>query len=149
MTHDDLIIMKHSSFTNLSPAACLEDDLLHDTMSARGAARDSLFLQAEISVPGWPAPAMARVRNLSPGGMLAESAHQVAEGTMLQVTLPNVGPVTARCVWSSEGRFGVAFDHAIEAQAVRRRSAANQELPPTLLGQPRRIPKIRRLLRPV
>jgi PilZ domain len=147
--HDQLVAMehKHSVF---SPAAMLQsevDDLAG--ISARGDARDSLFLQADVTVPGWPAPVTARLRNLSPGGMLAESVHHVVEGTVLQVTLPNVGAIAARCVWSGEGRFGVAFDHAIEAQAVRRRSAANLELPPTLLGQPRRTPKIYRPLRPV
>jgi PilZ domain len=141
--------MEHQVIKLRSATLVAQDDFLDGGMSARGDTRDSLFLQAEVTVPGWPAPVMARVRNLSPGGMLAESAHQVAEGTVMQVALPNIGPVTARCVWSGDGRFGVAFDHAIEAQAVRRRSAANQELPPTLLGQPRRIPKIRRPLRPV
>jgi hypothetical protein len=146
---DELAVMEHKHIF-LSPAAMPHSDAGDpDGLTARGDARDSLFLQAEVAVADWPAPVVARVRNLSPGGMLAESVHQVAEGTMMQVTLPNVGAITARCVWSGEGRFGVAFDHAIEAQAVRRRSAANQELPPTLLGQPRRIPKIRRPLRPV
>lgn len=125
------------------------DDFVEADLSARGAARDSLFLQAEVTVPDWPAPVKARVRNLSPGGMLAESVHQMAEGAVMKVELPNVGAVTARCVWAGEGRFGVAFDHAIEATAVRRRSAANQELPAMLLGQPRRIPKVRRPLRPI
>lgn len=126
------------------------DDHFLAELSARGAARDSLFLQAEVMVSGWPAPVTARVRNLSPGGMLAESPHHLTAGTSLVASLPNIGPVNARCVWVGEGRFGLAFDHAIDPQAVRRRSAANQELPPTLLGQPRRAPKkIRGPLRPV
>ena len=133
-----------------SPKALIDLEALDFAgMSARGSARDSLFMQAEIVVTGWPQPIIARVRNLSPGGMLAESPHKVAEGIIMQVTLPNIGTIAARCVWSGEGRFGVAFDHAIDPQAVRRRSAANQELPPSLLGQPRRPAKIRLPLRPV
>lgn len=126
------------------------DERFFAELSARAATRDSLFLQAEVMVSGWPAPVTARVRNLSPGGMLAESPHHMTVGTSLVASLPNIGPVNARCVWVGEGRFGLAFDHAIDPQAVRRRSAANQELPPTLLGQPRRAPKkIRGPLRPV
>ena len=141
--------MDASDPKSLADAPLDRNAFMEADLSARGAMRDSLFLLAEVTVPGWPAPLMARVRNLSPGGMLAESVHFMAEGTMLQVALPNVGPIAARCVWSGEGRFGVAFDHAIEPQAVRRRSAVNQELPPTLLGLPRRAPKLRRPLRPV
>ena len=110
------------------PAALPQhDDFGLDGMRARVAARDSLFLQAEVAIADWPEPVIARVRNLSPGGMLAESAHRVLEGTVMQLSLPNIGAVAARCVWSGEGRFGVAFDHDIEPQAVRRRSAANQD----------------------
>lgn len=141
--------MEHNRTAFLPAALFSHDDIGFAGMSARGAARDSLFLQAEVSVTGWPEPIIARVRNLSPGGMLAESVHHVAVGTVMQVTLPNVGAVVARCVWAGEGRFGVAFDHAIEPQSVRRRSAANQDLPATLLGQPRRIPRARLPLRPV
>lgn len=117
-------------------------------MSARATARDSLFMLSDISVAGWPAPVSARVRNLSAGGMLIESAHHFAEGMVLEATLPNLGRVSGRCIWSGDGRFGIAFDHEIDPQAVRRRPA-NQDLPHVLLGQPRRQPRIRRTLRPI
>lgn len=142
--------MEHKIILPLPKVMARHDERFFAELSARGAARDSLFLQAEVMVAGWPAPVMARVRNLSPGGMLAESPHQMTVGASLVASLPNIGPVNARCVWVGEGRFGLAFDHAIEPRAVRRRSAASQDLPPTLLGQPRRaLRKIRGPLRPV
>lgn len=142
--------MDGPNYSNLSDNAPTRDDFVATDLSARGESRDSLFLQAEVTVPGWPAPVMARVRNLSPGGMLAESPHRMTEGTTLVASLPNIGPLNARCVWVSEGRFGLAFEHAIDPQAVRRRHSVDQQLPPSLLGHPRRPPvRARKPLRPI
>src|SRR3546814_4009419 len=40
---------------------------------SRGADRDSLFMQAALTIAGQATPLMVRVRNLSAGGMLAET----------------------------------------------------------------------------
>ena len=96
---------------------------------SRGADRDSLFMQAVLTLPGRPAPFTVRVRNLSPGGMLAETAERVAEGTTVEVELRNVGSVPGRIVWSGEGRFGIAFDQPVNPQAVRRQVVQPVEVP--------------------
>jgi hypothetical protein len=98
---------------------------------SRSADRDSLFIQAELALPGG-APVTVRVRNLSPGGMLAEGKVAVAQGAGVEVDLRNVGPVAGRVIWVGEGKFGIAFDRAIDPQAVRRQVVSKSDLPPHL-----------------
>lgn len=97
---------------------------------SRGADRDSLFMQASLTVPGQSAPALVRVRNLSPGGMLAESPVRVEQGATIEVDLRNVGAVAGRIVWVGEGKFGIAFDRPVNPQAVRRQVVQKVEVPP-------------------
>lgn len=99
---------------------------------SRGADRDSLFMQATLTIPGHAEPALVRVRNLSAGGMLAESPARVTEGATIAVELRNVGSVPGRIVWVGEGKFGIAFDQAVNPQAVRRQVVQKQDLPPHL-----------------
>lgn len=100
---------------------------------SRSADRDSLFLQAHVLIPGQAAPVVVRVRNLSAGGMLAEAATRgLAQGTAVEVELRNVGPVSGRIVWVGEGKFGIAFDHPVDPQAVRRQVVRKSDVPPHL-----------------
>lgn len=99
---------------------------------SRGADRDSLFLQAGLILPGSPDPVTVRVRNLSPGGMLAEANVKVAQGAAVEVNLRNVGPVAGRVIWVGEGKFGIAFDRPVDPQAVRRQVVSESDLPPHL-----------------
>lgn len=99
---------------------------------SRGADRDSLFMQASLIVPGRSAPVAVRVRNLSAGGMLAESPVPMIEGTAIEVDLNNVGRVPGRVVWAGEGKFGIAFDGQVNPQAVRRQVVQKSDLPPHL-----------------
>lgn len=98
---------------------------------SRGADRDSLFLQASLILPGAD-PVTVRVRNLSPGGMLAEGRVNVAQGAAVEVDLRNVGPVSGRVIWAGEGKFGIAFDRPVDPQAVRRQVVSQSDLPPHL-----------------
>ena len=98
---------------------------------SRSADRDSLFLQASLILPG-ANPVTVRVRNLSPGGMLAEANVNVAQGEAVQVDLRNVGPVAGRVIWAGEGKFGIAFDRPVDPQAVRRQVVSQSDLPPHL-----------------
>ncbi len=97
---------------------------------SRGADRDSLFMQASLTIPGQPAPVIVRVRNLSAGGMLAESPVRVEQGATIEVDLRNVGAVSGRIVWVGEGKFGIAFDRQVNPQAVRRQVVQKAEVPP-------------------
>jgi hypothetical protein len=99
---------------------------------SRGADRDSLFLQAGLILPGHADPVTVRVRNLSPGGMLAEANVKVAQGAAVEVDLRNVGPVAGRVIWVGEGKFGIAFDRQVDPQAVRRQVVSQSDLPPHL-----------------
>ncbi len=99
---------------------------------SRGADRDSLFLQVGLILPGSPDPVTVRVRNLSPGGMLAEANVKVAQGAAVEVDLRNVGPVAGRVIWVGEGKFGIAFDRQVDPQAVRRQVVSQSDLPPHL-----------------
>lgn len=99
---------------------------------SRGADRDSLFMQASLVLPGHPDPVTVRVRNLSPGGMLAEARVPVAQGGAVQVDLRNVGAVSGRVIWVGEGKFGIAFDRPVDPQAVRRQVVSQSDLPPHL-----------------
>lgn len=96
---------------------------------SRGADRDSLFMQAGLTIPGHADPVVVRVRNLSAGGMLAESPARVAQGAVVEIDLRNVGAVPGRIVWVGEGKFGVAFDRAVNPQAVRRQVVQKSDLP--------------------
>lgn len=99
---------------------------------SRSADRDSLFLQAGLILPGATDPVTVRVRNLSPGGMLAEAKVQVTQGAAVEVDLRNVGPVAGRVIWMGEGKFGIAFDRPVDPQAVRRQVVSQSDLPPHL-----------------
>ncbi len=99
---------------------------------SRGADRDSLFMQASLILSGTPGSVSVHVHNLSPGGMLAEAKLDVAQGAAVEVNLRNVGPVTGRVIWVGESKFGIAFDRAIDPQAVRRQVVSPSDLPPHL-----------------
>ena len=101
---------------------------------SRGADRDSLFMQANVIIAGSTEPVLVRVRNLSAGGMLAENPVKVEQGAAVEVELRNVGPVSGRIVWAGEGKFGIAFDQAVNPQAVRRQVVNKTELPVSLSG---------------
>jgi len=96
---------------------------------SRGADRDSLFMQASLTIPGHADPVVVRVRNLSAGGMLAESTARVTQGQAIEIELRNVGVVPGRIVWVGEGKFGVAFDRQVNPQAVRRQVVQKSDLP--------------------
>src|SRR3546814_17915216 len=49
----------------------------------------SLFMQAGLILPGHIDPVTVRVRNLSPGGMLAEAKVQITQGAAIEVDLRN------------------------------------------------------------
>lgn len=102
---------------------------------SRSADRDSLFMQAELALAGRPDRITVRVRNLSPGGMLAEAKLAVDQGAAVEVELRNIGPVAGRVIWTGEGKFGIAFDRLVDPQAVRRQLVSRSDLPPHLRHQ--------------
>ena len=81
--------------------------------------RDSLLLVADIVAEGTMSALRYTVRNLSPGGMMAQGEESLPAGARVSVTLRNIGAVPGRVAWAEEGRYGIAFDQEIDPQAVR------------------------------
>ena len=81
--------------------------------------RDTLLLVADIVAEGEMSAARFTVRNLSPGGMMAQGEGTLPADARVTVTLRNIGPVQGRVAWIGDGRYGIAFDNEIDPQAVR------------------------------
>lgn len=94
-----------------------------DAASQRNSARDSLLLSAQLRTVE-DIDVTVRVRNLSPGGMMAEYADPIARGTAVTVELRGIGRINGRIAWTAEGRIGIAFDREIDPMAARKPVAA-------------------------
>lgn len=81
--------------------------------------RDSLFLLAQLKVDGREGETRVKVRNLSPGGMMAEGEVAVMRGSLVSVELRNLGWVDGTVAWKQDNRFGIAFVNDIDPAAVR------------------------------
>ena len=86
----------------------------------RRAARDSFFLQANVSAPGSGRSFPVRVRNLSAGGMMADCDRPLTVGDRLEVELRGVERVDGTVAWVRAGRIGVSFDTSIDPQQARK-----------------------------
>ena len=97
------------------------DDIVEKS-HGRDAARDSMFLQATLRpLDGSDsAPFNVRVRNLSAGGLMADSDVSVAVEDRIVVELRNIGKVGGKVAWVRGGRFGVTFDAPIDPKLARR-----------------------------
>lgn len=90
-----------------------------DSVALRGMKRDSMFLKASLCLKRTGHHIDIVVRNISAGGMLADSPQALDNGDAVDVELRKVGTVPGRVVWTQGFRFGVAFDVAIDPQLVR------------------------------
>jgi hypothetical protein len=100
-----------------------------ESAAQRAAARDSLLLTAQLDVPGLARPVTARVRNLSPGGMMAEYAGDLALGDTITVELRGIGAIAAKVAWVAEGRAGIAFDREVDPKRARKPVVASPAAP--------------------
>ena len=85
----------------------------------RQLSRDSLFLIAELRLPGEEALSRVKVRNLSAGGMMAEGAVRAVRGTLVEVNIRNVGWVEGAIAWVQGDRCGIAFSEDIDPMVAR------------------------------
>lgn len=99
--------------------------------------RDSLLLFADIVAEGQVSAARHTVRNLSPGGMMAQGGSPLAAGARVSITLRNIGAVQGKVAWAENGRYGIAFDQDIDPQAVRGPVALSNFLSDTIKLGPR------------
>ncbi len=95
------------------------NDTIDDSVALRGMKRDSMFLKASLYLRRTEHRFDIVVRNISAGGMLADTPQELGNGDLVTVTLRKVGDVPGRVVWTQGHRFGVAFDVAIEPTMVR------------------------------
>lgn len=83
--------------------------------------RDSLFLSARLRFVGFPEAMTVRVRNLSPGGLMAELPDPLPTPDQpIEVEVRGIGWIPGRIAWQTEGRIGIAFDRDIDPQRARK-----------------------------
>ncbi len=107
-----------------------------DAVALRGNKRDSMFLKASVHCLRTDHRFDIVVRNVSAGGLLADTPQELTIGDVVRVTLRKVGVVPGRVVWCQSARFGIAFDVSIDPQAVRQpvkmpKKPIDPRLPPT------------------
>lgn len=107
-----------------------------DTTGQRQIGRDSLFVMAEMRVDGVEGESRARVRNLSAGGLMAETETRMQRGQLVWIKLRNIGWVEGSIAWVQENRCGIAFREEIDPLQARAPASAGGELPPTMLRRP-------------
>ena len=98
----------------------------------RAEQRDSMFLMAAIRRPGGH-DVSVKVRNLSAGGMMAESAVSFVRGEEVELDLRGVGTISGRVVWGRAGRIGISFDVQIDPRVARKALAPAANPSHTLL----------------
>jgi hypothetical protein len=108
----------------------------------RATERRSFFLNAVISIEergGF----VARIRNLSAGGMMVELDQapdpEWAPGERVATELRNIGTVKGEIAWAGGRRFGVRFDREIDPELARKPVAIGSEILPDYL-KPIRVP---------
>ncbi len=87
---------------------------------SRVGSRDSLFLMAQLKLPGEQRAREVRVRNLSERGLMLELDKVVAIATPVQLELRGIGEIGGKVAWCTEGRIGVALDSPIDPKKARK-----------------------------
>jgi hypothetical protein len=94
--------------------------------SMRAEPRDSMFLMAVMRRPGG-ADVTVKIRNLSPGGMMAESPVSFSRGDVIEAELRGIGTVMGKIAWTAGGRVGVQFDAPIDPRLARKPVSGNPQ----------------------
>lgn len=116
-----------------------------DAVVLRNMRRDSMFLKSRIDVDRLDHGFDIVVRNVSAGGMLADTTMDLSLGDVVKVELRHVGSVPGRVVWTQSGRFGVAFDVTIDPQLVRQPVTVKKSSSPAKGAPPSFVPRKRTL----
>jgi len=94
--------------------------------SMRAEPRDSMFLMAVMRRPGG-IEVTVKIRNLSSGGMMAESPVSFSRGDPIETELRGIGIVTGKIAWTAGGRIGVQFDVQIDPRLARKPVSGNPQ----------------------
>jgi hypothetical protein len=119
-----------------SPELNPSDD---DACVQRAVKRDSMFLKASVHCRRTDHRFDVVVRNISAGGLLADSPQLLDAGDPVVVTLRHVGEVPGRIIWAEGARFGIAFDVLIDAQRVRVPVTVRKPRPVPMPGRSARL----------
>lgn len=92
-------------------------DLPADAENRRTEPRRAMRLRTAGHAPA-AGEANVTIHNISAGGLLIETALDLAEGDTLAIDLPEAGTVIASVVWRSERLYGCAFDTALGPAAL-------------------------------
>jgi PilZ domain len=98
-----------------------------DDNEHRQIARDSLFVMADLRVDGLEGEHRVRIRNLSAGGLMAESPLKVQRGQLVWTNVRNIGWVEGTVAWVQDDRFGIAFRDEIDPRIARLPSQNSDE----------------------
>lgn len=116
------------------------------SVETRNVARDSLFLFAQLTFEGQTETHRVKVRNLSAGGMMAETGDiKTSRGDRLGIELRNVGVIKGTVAWAQDNRFGVAFETEIDPKIVRAPVGTTSDKPRPNVSQPTFSDEERRL----
>ena len=108
----------------LNPDATTDADAAFESL--RSEPRDSMFLMAAMRRSG-SAEVQVKVRNLSPGGMMAESPVNFSRGDLIETDLRGIGTVAGKIAWTAGGRVGVQFDSPIDPRLARKPVSGNPQ----------------------
>ncbi len=86
---------------------------------ARDKTRESIFLGAQLIFPHSIQPMGARVRNISPGGMMVDFSASVVIDEKVVADIKGIGPVAGKVAWAANGRIGIAFEREIDPRMAR------------------------------
>lgn len=107
-----------------------------DGSENRQIARDSLFVLADVRIDGAAQEYRIKVRNLSEGGMMGEGAVRVIRGSVVEVSLRNIGWVKGTVAWVQDTRFGIAFNDPIDPRLARLRATSEEDPAPHFTRAP-------------
>lgn len=78
-----------------------------------------MFLAATVYREGMPESTL-RVRNLSAGGLMGETAEPFRTGENVEIDLRGVGRIAGRIAWVAPQRIGIAFATQIDPRLARK-----------------------------
>ncbi len=109
--------------------------------SPRDTARESTFLTATLRFADRDDEIVARVRNISSGGIMVDCPLGSTIGEVVTVEIKNLGRVAGKVAWSVPPRLGISFDHEVDPKAARFKVTSGVADPQyAKIGQPARRP---------
>ncbi|QNP43352.1 PilZ domain-containing protein [Sphingomonas daechungensis] len=91
-------------------------EIASDASERRRSRRRKLRIESEGSAG--PGQAVVTIHDLSEEGLLVETASALSIGEVIDVVLPEAGPVQAEVAWTSSRFFGCKFRKPIATAAV-------------------------------